>query len=91
MTPGSGTYFNEGDRLEPNWQWSFYGSFYPRLLEIKQHYDPYNVFYAGTAVGSEFFEVRTESGALNENGRLCVNENPSLYRAEGPDYDPERM
>lgn len=91
MTPGSGTYLNEGDRLEPNWQWSFYGSFYPRLLEIKQRYDPYNVFYAGTAVGSEFFEVRTESGALNENGRLCVNENPSLYRAEGPDYDPERM
>jgi hypothetical protein len=86
LTPGSGAYLSEGDRLEPNFQWSFYGSHCPRLLKIKQRYDPMNLFYAHTAVGSEFFEVRTESGAPDENGRLCLNGNPSLYKAEGPDY-----
>jgi FAD/FMN-containing dehydrogenase len=89
LTPGSGAYLNEGDRMEPNFQWSFYGSHYPKLLEIKQRYDPANLFYAHTAVGSEFFEVRTESGAPDENGKLCVNENPSLYKAEGLDYSPQ--
>lgn len=89
LTPGSGSYLSEGDRLEPNFQWSFFGSHYPRLLEIKQKYDPLNVFYAHTAVGSEFFEVRTENGAPDENGRVCVNENPSLYEAEGPEWNPQ--
>lgn len=88
LTPGSGAYLNEGDRLEPNFQWAFYGSHYPRLLEIKKRYDPTNLFYAATAVGSEFFEVRTESGAVDENGRLCVNANPSMYKAEGPNFSP---
>jgi hypothetical protein len=89
LTPGSGAYVSEGDRMEPNFQWSFYGSHYPRLLKIKQRYDPTNLFYAHTAVGSEFFEVRTESGEPDENGRLCVNGSPLLYKAEGLDYSPK--
>lgn len=88
LTPGGGTYMSESDYLEPNFQWSFFGSHYPRLLEIKQRYDPYHLFYAHTGVGSEFFEVRTESGLPDQNGRLCVNDNPKLYEAEGPEYDP---
>lgn len=88
LTPGSGSYLSEGDRLEPNFQWSFYGSHYPKLLKIKQRYDPTNLFFAATAVGSEFFEIRTDSGAPDETGRVCVNQNPSLYQAEGPEFNP---
>lgn len=87
ITPGGGTYMSESDYLEPNFQWAFFGSYYPRLLEIKQRYDPYHLFYAHTGVGSEFFEVRTESGLPDQNGRLCVNESPKLYEAEGPDFE----
>lgn len=86
VTPGSGSYLNEADLLEPNFQWSFWGSFYPKLLELKQRYDPWNLFYAPTAVGSEFFEIRTFDGLTDEDGKLCVNPSPKLYYAEGPDY-----
>jgi hypothetical protein len=61
------------------------------LLEVKKKYDPYNLFYAAQSVGSEFFEVRTlDDGYPDENGKLCVNPNPTLYVAEGPEYDPSR-
>ena len=89
ITPGSGSYLSEGDRLEPNFQWSFWGSFYPRLLEAKRKFDPFNLFWATGAVGSEFFNVRSVDGLPNENGKLCVNPKPMLYQAEGPDWVPE--
>ncbi|KAI6788625.1 hypothetical protein KC361_g8940 [Hortaea werneckii] len=54
-SPGAGSYLSESDRLEPNFQWAFYGSYYPKLLELKRKFDPKNVFWAATAVGSKFF------------------------------------
>lgn len=90
LTPGSGGYLNEANRLERNFQWSFFGSNYPRLLEVKKKYDPFNLFYAKTGVGSEFFDVRSFDDLPNENGLLCANRSPSLYVAEGPTYTPSR-
>jgi hypothetical protein len=87
-SPGAGSYLSESDRLEPNFQWSFYGSHYPRLLELKKKLDPKNVFWASTAVGSEFFQVESVDGLPNENGPLCRKEEPSLYAAEGPEWIP---
>jgi len=52
-TPGAGSYLNETDYFEPDWQDSFWGPNYPRLLEIKRRYDPQNVFRVHHGVGSE--------------------------------------
>ncbi|KAF7197506.1 FAD-linked oxidoreductase ZEB1 [Pseudocercospora fuligena] len=71
LSPEAGAYLNEADRREPDWQTSFWGDHYPRLLEIKKRYDPYDLFYAHHAVGSEGWEVRSIDGLPNENGRLC--------------------
>lgn len=70
---GGGVYLNEADIQEPDWQTAFYGAaHYPRLLAIKQKWDPRHVFYATTAVGSEAWEIRDgEQGLQTQNGRLC--------------------
>ncbi|KAL3478837.1 hypothetical protein BJX99DRAFT_245238 [Aspergillus californicus] len=71
VSPGSGAYLGESDRMEPDFQQAFYGSKYPRLLALKKKLDPRNVFYAATAVGSEAWKVVTEDGLPSEDGRLC--------------------
>jgi hypothetical protein len=71
VTPGSGAYVNEAGTREPNWQTSFFGSNYPRLLQIKKARDPWNVFWAPETVGSEGWQVVTSDGLPTQNGRLC--------------------
>jgi hypothetical protein len=70
---GAGVYLNEADIQEPDWQKDFYGAEnYPKLLAIKRKWDPRDVFYATTAVGSEAWEVRDgDMGLQTQNGRLC--------------------
>ncbi|KAE8448784.1 hypothetical protein EG329_008786 [Mollisiaceae sp. DMI_Dod_QoI] len=70
ITPGAGSYGNEGDVLEPDFQHSFYGD-YEKLLKIKGKYDPDDVFWAVTAVGSEGWAVRSVDGLPTQNGPLC--------------------
>ena len=64
LAPDSGAYINEGDAFDPNWKVNFFGVNYDRLLQVKQKWDPYNVFWVKTGVGSD---------ALSENSRqlLC--------------------
>jgi hypothetical protein len=71
ITPGSGSYVNEGDRMEPNWQQAFWGDKYTKLLGIKRKYDAKNVLWAINAVGSEDQTVETADGLPHENGKLC--------------------
>jgi Berberine and berberine like len=51
--PDTGTYVNECDYFQADWQRAFWGSNYPRLLEIKRRYDPAGLFFAHHGVGSE--------------------------------------
>ena len=51
--PEAGSYVNETDYHEPDWQRSFWGGNYARLLEIKHKYDPGNLFRVHHGVGSE--------------------------------------
>ncbi|KAG6365628.1 hypothetical protein INS49_007239 [Diaporthe citri] len=46
LAPDGAAYLNEADYNEPNWQETFYGSNYPRLLSIKRKYDPYGILWA---------------------------------------------
>jgi hypothetical protein len=68
-----GSYLNEADVMEPDWQASFYGEDnYRKLLEIKNKWDSRGVFYATTGVGSEEWEVRDGGlGVQTQNGKLC--------------------
>ncbi|KAG0040410.1 hypothetical protein BGZ83_002550 [Gryganskiella cystojenkinii] len=53
ITPGGGTYQNEADPNEPDWQESFFGANYPRLRSIHDKYDPDGLFVCRRCVGSE--------------------------------------
>ncbi|KAJ4305457.1 hypothetical protein N0V90_000988 [Kalmusia sp. IMI 367209] len=70
-SPGSGAYMNEADTEEPNFQESFYGDNYERLLGIKKERDPWSLFYAVTAVGSELWKVEGTDGLPTQQGKLC--------------------
>jgi FAD/FMN-containing dehydrogenase len=52
-TPGAGTYVNESDYFEPDWQQTFWGDHYSKLLAIKTKYDPEGLLFCHHCVGSE--------------------------------------
>ena len=64
LAPDSGCYLNEADFMQPDWQTTFYGVNYDALRAIKAKYDPNDIFYATTAVGSDEWTVAVD-------GRLC--------------------
>ena len=49
----SGSYVNETNYFEKEWQQSFWGDNYSRLAAIKQKYDPGGLFFVHHGVGSE--------------------------------------
>ncbi|KAK1999626.1 FAD binding domain-containing protein [Colletotrichum falcatum] len=63
-TPGAGAYINEADFQQKDWQDTFFGVNYPRLLEIKNKYDPNGLLYNVAAVGSDAWTV-------DYHGRMC--------------------
>ncbi|KAI1524242.1 GlcD FAD FMN-containing dehydrogenase [Pyrenophora tritici-repentis] len=63
-TPGSGSYVNEADFRQPNFQSTFWGENYDKLLDIKKKWDSSGLFYATVGVGSEAWTVQTD-------GRMC--------------------
>lgn len=48
-----GTYINEANPFEPDWQNVFWGSNYERLLEIKRRIDPTNLMVCNRCVGTD--------------------------------------
>lgn len=76
VTPGSGSYINEGDSQDWAWKEAFFGRNYPRLAGIKRRYDPEGVFWAVGAVGSDEWEMRDldggrRKGIVLQDRRLC--------------------
>ena len=64
LAPDGGAYLNEAHFQQSNWQQSFYGANYAQLKSVKKKYDPTDLFYANTAVGSEAW-------VPDASGRLC--------------------
>jgi hypothetical protein len=56
LTPGGGCYMNEGDWMEENWQQTFFGANYDRLLEVKRKWDPTGLFNCWKCVGWTGYE-----------------------------------
>ena len=56
LAPNAGTYANEADYFQDNWQYAFYGTHYQKLLKIKNKYDPNGLFYCHHCVGSESWD-----------------------------------
>ncbi|KAF8577488.1 FAD-binding domain-containing protein [Ramaria rubella] len=55
--PHGGSYSNEADVNEPDFQTTFFGPNYPRLSSIKEVYDPQELFIVGAGVGSEKWDA----------------------------------
>jgi hypothetical protein len=49
----AGSYVSESNYFERDWQYSFWGSNYPRLRAVKEKYDPAGLFFVHHGVGSE--------------------------------------
>lgn len=51
--PSAGSYVAESNFFDADWQQSFWGSNYSRLLAVKDRYDPDGLFFVHHGVGSE--------------------------------------
>ena len=64
LAPNTGSYMNEGDRFDPKYLTDFYGSNLEKLMNIKRKYDPGDVFFCPTCIGSQYWRE-------NDVGTLC--------------------
>ena len=55
VAPNAGSYLTESDYFEKNWQQSYWGSNYSKLLQVKNKYDPEGLFFVYHGVGSELW------------------------------------
>jgi len=53
LVPHAGSYVSESNFFDDAWQQSYWGSNYPRLLAVKDRYDPDGLFLVHHGVGSE--------------------------------------
>jgi FAD/FMN-containing dehydrogenase len=53
LVPEPGSYVAESNFFEERWQDAFWGAHYPRLLAVKDRYDPDELFFGHHGIGSE--------------------------------------
>ena len=57
IVPNGGSYVSESDFFQRDWQRSFWGDNYSRLLAVKAKYDPTGLFFVHHGVGSEHWSA----------------------------------
>ena len=57
LAGAGGSYVSESNFFEKDWQRSYWGENYPRLLAIKNAYDPDGLFFVHHGVGSEHWSA----------------------------------
>lgn len=57
LAPNAGSYVAESNFFEPDWQQSYWGENYARLLAVKRRYDPDGLFFVHHGVGSELWSA----------------------------------
>ncbi|MEK6289899.1 MAG: FAD-binding oxidoreductase [Paraburkholderia tropica] len=57
LVPNAGSYVAESNFFDANWQRSFWGANYHRLLAIKEKYDRDGLFFVHHGVGSEYWSA----------------------------------
>jgi hypothetical protein len=62
--PESGAYMNEANPLNTHFAHDYYGSNYPKLMQIKEKYDPNMTLYVLAGVGTEGWTYDLNSGEL---------------------------
>ena len=53
VVPDAAAYVAESGYFQSNWQRAYWGANYPKLLAVKQQYDPAGLFFTRHGVGSE--------------------------------------
>lgn len=53
VAPNAGAYVSESDFFQQRWQDTYWGANYPKLLQVKERYDPEGLFTVRHGVGSE--------------------------------------
>ncbi|TGJ87926.1 hypothetical protein E0Z10_g875 [Xylaria hypoxylon] len=56
LAPDMGAYINENNPGEPDWQHTFWGENYERLLQIKRAVDPEDILWCHPCVGNDRWE-----------------------------------
>jgi hypothetical protein len=65
FAPDTGSYLNEGNWLDPDYLTNQFGAILPTLEAAKKKYDPTDLFYCPTCVGSQHWKEE-------EDGHLCT-------------------
>jgi hypothetical protein len=81
LSPHGGAYLREAHYLRPNWQQTYFGSFYDRLAEVKKADDPTHIFDCYKCVGWRGSDESVYSLVLQDfiAQLTCVNPFYSCY------------